>query len=107
MGVVYEVNLSIDPAILDSYLAWLRPHMDEMIQFPGFQSHRLHKIKPSEYISKEPGEENWLCYVASYELDNMESLQQYFDVHSKQMRGDGVSKFNGKFRAWRRTLHDA
>jgi len=37
----------------------------------------------------------------------MESLQEYFDVHSAKMRGDGVKKFTGSFRAWRRVLFDA
>ena len=70
-------------------------------------SHRLLKIAPSEYTSTEEGEEGWVCYVATYNVDSMAHLQEYFDTHSKKMRGDGVKKFTGSFRAWRRTLHDA
>jgi len=107
MGVIYEVNISIDPDILTDYLAWLKPHMDEMLTFPGFSSHRLLKIQPGEYNSDTAGEEGWVCFVATYQVDTMENLQEYFDVHSKKMRGDGVKRFTGQFRCFRRTLHDA
>ncbi|GMH70647.1 hypothetical protein TrRE_jg2341 [Triparma retinervis] len=103
MPVIYEVNLSIHPDVVNDYLAWLKPHMEEMKGFAGFQAARLYKDE--DFASNEPGEDSWIGYVASYDVDTMENLQLYFDEGSKRMRGDGVQRFTGRFRAWRRVLH--
>lgn len=36
MAVVYEVNLEVDADIADAYVAWLVPHMAEMLAIDGF-----------------------------------------------------------------------
>jgi UMP-CMP kinase len=43
-------------------------------------------------------------YIVSYRVESREHLQEYFDVHSKRLRGDGIKRFNGKFTASRRIL---
>ncbi len=39
--VIYEVNLEIENAIAKDYMEWLRPHIDIMLQFEGFQSAKV------------------------------------------------------------------
>ena len=34
--ILYEVNLEISNEIFDEYMAWLRPHIQEMLRFQGF-----------------------------------------------------------------------
>lgn len=34
--VIYEVNLSIDEEIYEQFKSWLKSHVKEMLQFPGF-----------------------------------------------------------------------
>jgi len=36
MVVVYEVNLSVNKDIADQYSAWLKPHIAEILQLPGW-----------------------------------------------------------------------
>lgn len=46
--VVYEVNLTIDPEVAEEYLAWLRPHIKEILQLKGFVSAELLKRDASQ-----------------------------------------------------------
>ena len=101
--VVYEVNLVIGPKIVDQYISGLKPHMDEMKAFHGFSTASLYKHE--YFTSSESGGGGWVGYVASYNVDNMENLQLYFDQGAKRMRGNGFQQFTGKFRAWIRVLH--
>lgn len=40
-GVIYEVNLDLEREIADQYIAWLKPHIQEIINLPGFVSAEL------------------------------------------------------------------
>lgn len=40
-AVVYEVNLELNRDIADQYIAWLKPHIQEIISLPGFVSAEL------------------------------------------------------------------
>ena len=37
-------------------------------------------------------------------MDSRENLEKYFIEGAKKMRSDGVNRFKGKFKAWRRVL---
>ena len=41
MAPIYEVNLLIDEDICEPYMAWLKPHMQEMLSIDGFCSAQL------------------------------------------------------------------
>ena len=49
--ILYEVNLEISNEIFDDYMAWLRPHIQEMLRFQGF-------IKADIYTNTEQEEGN-------------------------------------------------
>jgi hypothetical protein len=42
--------------------------------------------------------------VATYVLKDRKALQAYFAEHASRLRGDGMSRFEGKFSATRRIL---
>ena len=89
--IIYEVNLKVNEDVVSEYLLWLDEHIYDMLKFPGFETATVHKIDSTQF-------------VVSYEVDTMESLQNYFDNHAPKMRGDGITKFANKFSASRRIL---
>lgn len=98
--VIYEVNLELNKEIADEYMAWLRPHMMDMLQFEGFISG---KISSFERV-KEYNDPQIVPYVVTYRVRSREDLQKYFDYGATKMRGQATSKFKGKFKAWRRVI---
>jgi hypothetical protein len=101
-SVIYEVNLVINNSILDDYLAWLKPHMEEITKLDGFVGSNLFKVENlgSEHLV----DGDTTSYTAVYYLSNRQSLQDYFDVHAARLRGDGVNRFKDQFNATRRIL---
>lgn len=91
---IYEVNLSVDPEVVEDYLGWLRPHIDEMLTLPGFES--------ADLVAWEGADEGWARFTVTYVLQSREDLTAYVEVHAPRMRGDGVNRFEGRFRATRR-----
>eukprot|EP00455_Lapot_gusevi_P038734 TRINITY_DN4341_c0_g1_i4.p1 TRINITY_DN4341_c0_g1~~TRINITY_DN4341_c0_g1_i4.p1 ORF type:complete len:124 (-),score=43.74 TRINITY_DN4341_c0_g1_i4:99-419(-) len=101
MEVIYEVNLEIEPEVLDNFLSWLREHIAQMLAFEGFLSATMSSRNPQE----EGIETNYALYTVQYRLRDRAALQNYFDLHAAAMRQDGLSRFPGKFKASRRILH--
>jgi hypothetical protein len=97
-GLIYEVNLDLDAAIADDYLAWLRPHMRELCALPGFIDARLHAV---EEPVAEPGRAAWCVH---YRLRDQAALDDYLREHAPRLRADGIARFGGRFNASRRVL---
>ncbi|MCY4523879.1 MAG: DUF4286 family protein [Halobacteriovoraceae bacterium] len=91
--IVYEVNLTIEREILDDFNRWLKEHVKEILEFPGFDRAEI-------YMEEEL--ENSIS--VRYFLQKREDLQNYLDNHAKKMRGKGIEKFKDKFSAQRRIL---
>jgi hypothetical protein len=98
--VTYEVNLSVAPDVVEAFLAWLAPHMDEMLTMDGFQSADMGTIQ--DFQSDKDGEAGYHGFVVSYRVRDMTSLQDYLDNHAAAMRAN--NPFTGGCRAWRRVL---
>jgi len=97
--VLYEVNLRVDAGIAEEFDAWLTPHVAEMLTFPGFEkARRWVRLDPPE--AEAPS----VWWTVHYEVDSMASLQAYFDGPAARMRGDGLTRFGGRFDATRRIL---
>ena len=97
--VVYEVNLDIEAGIEADYRAWLRQHVAQMLALPGFVDARMFDVT-------EPAPaDGRACICVQYRLVDADALQAYFEQHAERMRGDGMARFGGRFRATRRVLH--
>lgn len=95
-NVIYEVNLDVDAAIGDAFLAWLRDHVTEMLALPGFLDARISAIE-----DPPPGRLLWCVH---YRVRSRAALQDYFDHHAAALRGDGIARFGDRFGASRRIL---
>jgi len=91
--ILYEVVISVDPAIRKDYLTWLKQHISEMKALDGFVSAQL-------FINTE-NENELTCH---YRLKNHEAMRAYLDGPAKKMRADGINRFSDKFSAQRRIL---
>lgn len=96
--ITYEVTIEIDPAIRSDYLAWLRPHVDEILALPGFLGAQVSEVR-------EPAcEDGWIGFCTHYRLRDAAALQAYLRDHAQRLRADGVARFGGRMRASRRVL---
>ncbi len=96
--IIYEVNLTIDVAIIDDYRGWLQSHVDEILQLPGFLDARILEVLDPAPASGQVG----LC--VQYTLDDRASLERYLIEHAPRMRREGSDRFDGRFLAHRRVL---
>lgn len=95
--IIYEVNLDIDRSIEADYATFMAHHIDEMLQFDGFEK--------AEWFEREgEGNEKIVCWTVQYHLRSMTELEHYFEHHAARMRSDGKNKFGNRFTANRRIL---
>jgi hypothetical protein len=97
--VVYEVNLEVDAAVAEAYAAWLAPHVGEVLAVPGFVSAEWWAVEDDD---RQPG--GAVRWCVQYRVESRAALQTYFDEHADRLRGDGLDRFGGRFRATRRVL---
>jgi hypothetical protein len=98
-GVVYEVNLDVDAAIRDDYLAWLADHMREIRALPGVDDARLLEVH-------EPGAApGRMSLCVHYTMRDADALATYLREHAPRLRAAGEARFGGRFHASRRVLH--
>lgn len=96
--VVYEVNIDIDPAIRAEYLAWLRPHVDEILALPGFSGADVFEVV-------DPAcDDGWIGICTQYRLADRAALDAYLREHAPRLRADGVARFGDRMRGRRRVL---
>lgn len=96
--LIYEVNLALNQEIESEYLAWLKGHIERMLQIPGFTRANLYQEKGNEAKS---GVSRW---VVQYSVENEMLLDLYLNTQAPEMRAEGVRLFGEKFSATRRIL---
>ncbi len=95
--VIYEVNLAIDGDIYPQFQLWLKKHVKEMLQLPGFI--QAHILKPESERTADQEE-----LIVQYQLENREALDVYFAEFALKMREEGLNLFKDKFFAQRRVF---
>jgi hypothetical protein len=98
MPVIYEVNLDIEAAIREEYLAWLRSHIAEICALDGFTG-----ADCSEVLDPPPPPGR-AAFCVHYRLADAAALEAYLRDHAPRLRADGLARFGGRFTATRRVL---
>lgn len=93
--VIYEVNLAIDEDVYPQFQLWLKKHVKEMLELPGFIQASILKPENERTADQEK-------LTVQYQLDNRESLNGYFAEFAFKMREEGLNLFKDKFSAQRR-----
>lgn len=95
--IIYEVSLTVANEILVAYEAWIKTHIQEMLQFKGFINATLAK-------DLEAKDKATLLSVR-YVLQDEKSLQDYLNEHAHIMREQAIKKFSNQFSAVRKIYH--
>jgi hypothetical protein len=95
-GVIYEVNLEADAGIEAAFDTWLRDHIADMLQLPGFRS--------AEILGDSAPTPGRIRRTVQYRLADQASLDQYLREHAPRMRAQGVARFGEQYSADRRVL---
>jgi hypothetical protein len=95
-GVIYEVNLEADAAIEAAFDTWLRDHIADMLQLPGFRG--------AEVLTDASSPAGRVRRTVQYRLADQAALDAYLLEHAPRMRARGVERFGERFSAERRVL---
>jgi hypothetical protein len=95
-GVIYEVNLEADAAIEAAFDTWLRDHIADMLQLPGFRS--------AEILGDSAAPPGRIRRTVQYRLADQASLDEYLREHAPRMRAQGLARFGEQYSADRRVL---
>ena len=94
----YAVDLEMDAALRNEYLAWLRGHVAEMLALPGF-------IDAEILERRDPQSPNGRWAVAAhYRLRDRAAWETYLSCHAPRMRAEGLARFGTRVQAVRRVL---
>ena len=54
------------------------------------------------YVDVDDSSKGFIELTVIYKVENLQMMEEYFNVHAAKMRGDGVKRFGDKFSAERR-----
>jgi len=95
---VYEVTLSVDKDVEDTFVEWLRHHIDDMLKLENiFLSAEGFKIEENVAAPTTKVE-----FVVQYRCAHRGCLEEYLAKYAAHMRSDALKRFEGKFSASRR-----
>eukprot|EP00128_Syssomonas_multiformis_P010670 Colp12_sorted_trinity150504_noHs@975 len=104
MGVIYEVNLSVNNEVREQYQPWLEKHIAEMLELPGKLFERA--CMYTRYAEDEGAQAGDQTLFTVHYYTTRQALDFYFNTYAAAMRQDGMNRFGGKFTATRRILEE-
>lgn len=101
MELIYEVSIAVDPEVAEDYAAWLKGHVLDVLDNPGFDSATIHR-------ADAPDGDTRRHFVVHYAVRDRAALDAYFASDGPRgaaaMRAEGTSRFGERFSATRRIL---
>lgn len=97
--LIYEVNLKVSNVVINEYYLWLKEHLKDMLEIPGFQSANVFEADTASTYLGNTANENSKDHsniTVQFTVDTKDNLDKYFTVWSKKMRKDTHDKF-GKY----------
>ncbi|MFD2719258.1 DUF4286 family protein [Hymenobacter monticola] len=95
--ILYNVTSSIDPAVADEWLDYMRTtHMPEVMESGFFIKSQLLRMLNEE--------DNGVTYAAQYYCISLEQLEAYQNVCAPALRADMDKHFAGRYHSFRTML---
>jgi hypothetical protein len=95
--ILYNVTVSIDPAIAEEWLAWMRStHIPEVMATGCFVESRLSRVQGEE--------EGGVTFAVTYLSPSQEKMDEYQQQHAPVLQKDHAERYAGKFAAFRTIL---
>jgi hypothetical protein len=96
--IIYNVTVSIDPAIHEEWLAWmLSKHIPDVMQTGCFLENKVLRLQ-------QTAENEGITYAFQYTLASMEDLERYQQNFAPQLQAEHSQRYKDKFVAFRTVL---
>lgn len=99
--ILYAVELEMDAALREEYLAWLRTHVAEMLALTGFIDAEIMERR------EPPAPPGRAVITVHYRLQDRAAFDRYLAEHAPRMRAAGLARFGDRVRAARQVLEMA
>lgn len=100
-AVIYEVTLDADADIASELDTWLKTHVHDMLQLPGFLDAKILRTKTH---TDSVDSNKTIRRVVRYKLASRTDLERYFQEFAARMRAEAVTHFGQRLRTSRRAL---
>lgn len=95
--ILYNVTVSIDPAIAEDWLNWMRSnHIPDVMATGCFIESRISRVHGEE--------EGGITYAITYLSPSQDKLDEYQLKHAPVLQKDHTERYAGKFAAFRTIL---
>jgi hypothetical protein len=95
--ILYNVTVSIDPAIADEWLEWMRSrHIPDVMATGCFLESRISRVHGEE--------EGGLTYAITYLSPSQEKIDEYRVTHAPELQKEHSERYAGRFAAFRTIL---
>ena len=95
--MLYNVTVSIDPAIESDWLKWMREtHIPDVMNTDCFDESRISRVHGEE--------QGGLTYAITYLCENQETFDRYQKDHAPSLQADHNKRYAGRFAAFRTML---
>jgi hypothetical protein len=95
--ILYNVTVSIDPAIAEDWVNWMRSnHIPDVMATGCFVESRISRVHGEE--------EGGVTYAITYLSPSQEKMDEYQQQHAPVLQKDHAERYAGKFAAFRTIL---
>src|SRR5690554_8079444 len=95
--VVYNVTISIDEAVANSWLEWMKEtHIPEIMATGHFRDSKICRVHGEE--------EGGITFAVMYTALSEKDLDIYQEKHAPKLQSEHTEKFKGKFASFRTLL---
>jgi hypothetical protein len=95
--ILYNVTVSIDPAVSEDWLEWMRKqHIPDVMSTGCFIESRISRVHGEE--------EGGMTFAITYLSPDQEKLDEYREVHAPRLQKDHSERYEGRFAAFRTFL---
>ncbi len=100
--ITYEVNLTIDPEIAEDYEHWLKSHILQVLDSPGFKDAKVFEVQAMKGVDPTAAKQKQL--VVQYRVETKDDLESYLMERAPRLREEALDEFGDQFSATRRVL---
>ena len=96
--ILYNVTVSIDPAVSSDWLEWMRStHIPDVMATGCFVESRISRVQGEE--------EGGVTYAITYLAPDEEHISTYQKEHAPRLQKEHKERYEGRFAAFRTFLH--
>ena len=95
--ILYNITVSIDPAVSEDWLDWMRKqHIPDVMATGCFIESRISRVHGEE--------DGGMTFAITYLSPSQEKLDEYREVHAPRLQKDHSVRYEGRFAAFRTFL---